>query len=346
MFKKANTKTTKLLAGILAVLLVIGAFPAGTQLVAFAATVDSYTITLTDGTDVISLDDVEVTVTDKSDSDKTKTVETVDGVATFENFVEEDSTYTVSIASVIGYEDVADFEIAPVAEGEMNANATMTAIEKIKITGVVTDENDAPYRGATVELSGYVTGTTKTNADGEYSFDAYKGKDYTVKATAKEGKYEVASATITAPSADHNSTLKFAVKYYSVTTSASTGGTITESDNSVEHGSNKTIKITADKGYRIEAITGYEGNEEVNGKQNFTFVLEDIQEDKNVSVSFYKQTYKVTFDVKENGKVIYDGGHVALGGEVVCATVDEEGTVDFEAIANTAGKMSPKTIAI
>lgn len=335
MFKKTNTKTTKLLAGILAVLLVIGAFPAGTQLVALAATVDSYTITLTDGTDVISINDVEITVTDKSDSDNTKTVKTVDGIATFENFVEEDSIYTVSVESVQGYEDVADFEIAPVAEGEMNANATMTAIEKIKITGVVTDENDAPYKGATVELSGYVSDTTKTNEDGEYSFDAYKGKDYTVKATAKEGKYEVASATITAPAADHNSTLKFAVKYYSVTTSANDGGTITESDNSVEYGSNKTIEIVANKGYRIESITGYEGNKEVNGKQNFTFDLENIQENKTVSVKFYKQTYKVTFDVKENGKVTYDGGLTVDGGQVQDVIVDEDGDVTFDAIANT-----------
>lgn len=344
MFKKTNTKTTKLLAGILAVLLVIGAFPAGTQLVALAATVDSYTITLTDGTDVISINDVEITVTDKSDSDKTKTVKTVDGIATFENFVVEDSIYTVSVESVQGYEDVADFEIAPVAEGEMNANATMTAIEKIKITGVVTDENDAPYRGATVELSGYVTGTTKTNADGEYSFDAYKGKDYTVKATAKEGKYEVASATITAPAADHNSTLKFAVKYYSVTTSANEGGTITESDNSVEYGSNKTIEIIASEGYRIESITGYEGNEEVNGKQNFTFDLENIQENKTVSVVFKKQIYKVSFDVSANGKVEYNTSSYAEGGKVTDVDVDELGNINFEAIAHTGYHVEKVTV--
>ena len=185
MFKGLKKSTSKITAAILAVVMLFTMIPFGTLVNAFAATVDSYTITLTDGSSAINLDGVEITLTNKADASKSSVQNTSNGVATFENFVEEEETYTVSVAEKTGYEAVADFEITP-ATGETNSDVNLVAIDKAELKGTVVDENGNPYNGATVKVTGYITETAVTGDDGTYSFSAYKGKDYTVTATSKE----------------------------------------------------------------------------------------------------------------------------------------------------------------
>ncbi len=324
MFKGLKKSTSKITAAVLAAVMILTMIPFGTLVNAFAATVDSYTVTLTDGSAVIGLDDVQITLTDKEDNSNSFTQGTVNGVATFENSVEDGKTYTVSVAEIIGYEAVNDFEVTPNSD-KTNDDVNLVAIDKVELKGTVVDENGNPYNGATVKVTGYITETAVTGYDGTYSFSAYKGKDYTVTATAKEEKYEKASTEITNLSETQPaSELRFKVKEFKITTSATdSNGLVTDSDN-VKYGENKTITATAKDGYCINSFK-VDGVEQLDAtaKKDFTYSFSNITDSHSVSVSFKRQTYKISFTVDENGKVEYTEGtkQVVAGGSV---NIDKE----------------------
>lgn len=328
IFSKSKTMTSKILAGFLALIMLVSVIPLGTLVTAFAATIDSYTVSLTDGADIIALDDVKITIKNKNDVEKVLSQPSKNGIATFNNFIEEDETYIVSIDSIVGYKNVADFEITPTA-GESNKDVALTAIGKITISGKVVDENGVAYSGASVAISGYTNATTTTNASGEYSFEVYEGQNYTIKATAKEAKYEEKTTTITNPTKDYTcDTLKFAVKQFTIATTAGNNGTVTPTE-SVEYGSNKVVKAVANDGYRIESYK-VDGQEQsaAKGEKEYTHTFSNITEAHKVDVSFIRQTYKITFTVSENGKVTYNDGTAqeVTGGSVNIEKIFNEST--------------------
>lgn len=328
IFSKSKTMTSKILAGFLALIMLVSVIPLGTLVTAFAATIDSYTVSLTDGADIIALDDVKITIKNKNDVEKVLSQPSKNGIATFNNFIEEDETYIVSIDSIVGYKNVADFEITPTA-GESNKDVALTAIGKITISGKVVDENGVEYSGASVAISGYTNATTTTNASGEYSFEVYEGQNYTIKATAKEAKYEEKTTTITNPTKDYTcDTLKFAVKQFTIATTAGNNGTVTPTE-SVEYGSNKVVKAVANDGYRIESYK-VDGQEQsaAKGEKEYTHTFSNITEAHKVDVSFIRQTYKITFTVSENGKVTYNDGTAqeVTGGSVNIEKIFNEST--------------------
>ena len=328
IFSKSKTMASKILAGFLALMMLVSVIPLGTLVTAFAATIDSYTVSLTDGADIIALDDVRITIKSKNDVEKVLSQATKNGVATFNNFVDEDETYIVSVDSIVGYNNVADFEITPTA-GESNTDVALTAIGKITISGKVVDENDVAYSGASVAISGYTNATTTTNASGEYSFEAYEGQNYTIKAIAKEDKYEEKTTTITNPTKDYTcDTLKFTVKQFTIATTAGENGTVTSTE-SVEYGSNKVVKAVANDGYRIESYK-VDGQEQsaAKGEKEYAYTFSNITEAHKVDVSFIRQTYKITFTVSENGKVTYNDGTAqeVAGGSVNIEKIFNEST--------------------
>lgn len=328
IFSKFKTKASKILAGFLALIMLVSVIPLGTLITAFAATIDSYTVSLTDGADIIALDDVKITIKNKNDVEKVLSQSSKNGIATFNNFMEEDETYIVSIDSIVGYKNVADFEITPTA-GESNKDVALTAIGKITISGKVVDENDVAYSGASVAISGYTNATTTTNASGEYSFEVYEGQNYTIKATAKETKYEEKTITITNPTKDYTcDTLKFAVKQFEIATTAGNNGTITPTE-SAEYGSNKVVKAVANDGYRIESYK-VDGQEQsaAKGEKEYAYTFSNITEAHKVDVSFIRQTYKITFTVRKNGKVTYNDGTAqeVAGGSVNIEKIFNEST--------------------
>lgn len=325
---KSKTMASKILAGFLALIMLVSVIPLGTLVTAFAATIDSYTVSLTDGADIIALDDVKITIKNKNDVEKVLSQSSKNGIATFNNFIEEDETYIVFIDSIVGYKNVADFEITPTA-GESNTDVALTAIGKITISGKVVDENDVAYSGASVAISGYTNATTTTNASGEYSFEAYEAQNYTIKATAKEEKYEEKTTTITNPTKDYTcDTLKFTVKQFTIATTAGENGTVTSTE-SVEYGSNKVVKAVANDGYRIESYK-VDGQEQsaAKGEKEYAYTFSNITEAHKVDVSFVRQTYKITFTVSENGKVTYNDGTAqeVAGGSVNIEKIFNEST--------------------
>lgn len=322
MYNIAKKQMSKVLAGLLAVIMMLSLIPVGLYVTAFAAGVDQYSIMVVDEKNQAITDSIMITLTNKADSSKKQTETSENGVAIFKNFVEEDATYIVSVDPAVGYEDVADYELS-VAEGDTETTLQLTALEKVTLSGTVVDETGAAYVGAKVVLTGYLSAEAVTT-DGTYSFEVFKGKDYSLTATAKEDKYNTASTTIAAIANDRTCSLKFTVKELNINTAADENGTITSSE-TVSYGDSKKITATANDGYCIDNfIVNGTSQSNAKGLKSFDYDISSVTENYNISVSFIRKTYKITFTVGENGDVTYDDGtQKVTGGSVKVETFDE-----------------------
>lgn len=325
MYNIAKKQMPKVLAGLLAVIMMLSLIPVGLYVTAFAAGVDQYSIMVVDENNQAITDSVTITLTNKADSSKKQTETSENGVAIFKNFVEEDATYIVSVDPAVGYEDVADYELS-VAEGDIETTLQLTALEKVTLSGTVVDETGAAYKGAKVVLTGYLSAEVVTT-DGTYSFEVFKGKDYSLTATAKEDKYNTASTTIAAIANDRNCLLEFTVKEFSINTAADENGTITSSE-TVSYGDSRKITATANDGYCIDDfIVNGTSQSNAKGLKSFDYDISSVTENYNISVSFIRKTYKITFTVGENGDVKYNDGseQTVAGGSV---SIDKEVAIE------------------
>ena len=322
MYNIAKKQMSKVLAGLLAVIMMLSLIPVGLYVTAFAAGVDQYSVMVVDEKNQAITDGITITLTNKADSSKKQTEVSENGVAIFKNFVEEDATYIVSVDPAVGYVDVADYKLS-VAEGDTETTLQLTALEKVTLSGTVVDETGAAYVGAKVALTGYLSAEVVTT-DGTYSFEVFKGKDYSLTATAKEDKYNTASTTIAAIANDRTCSLKFTVKEFNINTAADENGTITSSE-TVSYGDSKKITATANDGYCIDNfIVNGTSQSNAKGLKSFDYDISSVTENYNISVSFIRKTYKITFTVGENGDVTYDDGAQKVpGGSVKVETFDE-----------------------
>ena len=176
MYNIAKKQMSKVLAGLLAVIMMLSLIPVGLYVTAFAAGVDQYSVMVVDEKNQAITDGITITLTNKADSSKKQTEVSENGVAIFKNFVEEDATYIVSVDPAVGYVDVADYKLS-VAEGDTETTLQLTALEKVTLSGTVVDETGAAYVGAKVALTGYLSAEVVTT-DGTYSFEVFKGNDY------------------------------------------------------------------------------------------------------------------------------------------------------------------------
>lgn len=336
MYNKAKKQMSKILAGLLALIMVLGVIPGGLYVTAFAASVERYSVKITDQDEQPITEDVTVTLTDKSNGEKSKSVQVENGVAVFENFVEENAAYAVS---VFGY--TSDPSELTVAEGDIETTLKLTALNKVTLTGKVLDENGNAYEGAAVKLTGYQQNETTTNAEGSYSFEVYQGQNYTVTATAKEAeKYDSATATIAAFSGGEVSDLQFALKEFALTITAEGKGTVTPGSNiNVKYGASQTITAKADENYYIDSFTvdGLEQIAEGEKPEEFTREIENITADHSVKVKFAIKTFEIAFTIGENGQVTYSDGSQP---EVLAGKVTTE-KVQFNAGTKVTVRATP-----
>lgn len=317
MIKKNGTK---ILASFLAFVMILSMLPTSVFTIAFAAEIESYSIQLTDGTDVLDLDDIEITLTNKENESITSTVKTDDGVAVFNNFVEEEVTYIVSVEDVLGYEIIEPSEFI-VEIDETSTDIVLEPLKKVNVSGVVFDENGEGYKGAKVTVSGYVSLEMNTDSNGRYEFQAYAGKENIINIYAKEEDQHYSSISTEAiyneDCVDVNYTLS--LKNFSINTSAGENGVISEKQENIIYGSTSDIEIKADQGYCIDKLI-VNGNEkdDATGERSYKLVFDEIKENYDVFVSFKLITYKISFKVSENGDVKYDDGEMqtSIGGNV------------------------------
>ncbi len=316
---------SKVLAMLLAVLLLCSMIPIGTLMSVFAVSIGEFTVTLKNDSQTVQSNDANVTLTLKTDAETTKTVKAVSGVATFENFVEDETEYYVSVSNAIGYEDVENFDLT-VGQGATSAKIELTALEKITISGKVLNEKGNAYSNATVTYEGYISGSKKTDSQGKYSFEAYKGKDYTVTASGAD-KYKPETTNITNPTGNYECNFNLTIKEFSITTSSDENGTITDTS-WVSYDGSKDIKATANQGYCIKEFkVNGEVDTNATGEKEYTKKFSNVKDNQTVVVTFERQTYTITFTVSQNGNVTYnDGEQTVAGGSVNVEKVFEEST--------------------
>lgn len=341
-------KSSKVIAMLLAVVMLISMVPVSLLTVFAIENTEYFTVTVTDSATGNPIAGAEVRL-EAPNNEWTLTVEPKltdeNGKAEFDTSALSDaltnaeiteSTLVVAVSKAC-YEDYSKGEVIAIDNLTVGRDVSLVEKEKITLTGTVTNENGLAYEGATVKMTGTLTDETTTDADGNYSFQAYKSYgEYTITATAAEEKYLTATTTVTAPAENHTcTTLKLEIKQFTVSTGAGENGTITAAD-TVAYGEDKEVTATADEFYRIQKfeVDGTEIHEAV-GLKTYTHTIENITSAKTVNVVFVRYSYKINFTVSENGEVKYNDGseQTVAGGSV---SVDKEVAIEKGTITVTA----------
>ena len=349
-------KSSKVIAMLLAVAMLISMIPVS-LLTVFALNTEYFTVTVTDSATGDPIANAEVCLESPNDIwtvTATPLLTDEDGKAEFETSIISDAMSDAGITEASlkvtvtksGYVSYSESELIQEDNLTVGRNVSLVEREKTTLTGTVTDENGLAYESATVKLTGDIEAETTTDADGNYSFQAYKGYgEYTITATATEEKYLSATTTVSAPADNHTcTTLKFEIKQFTVSTGSGENGTITATD-TVLYGNNKEVTATADEFYRIQSfeIDGTPVAEAV-GLKSYTHSINNITSAKTVNVTFVRYSYKINFTVSENGEVKYNdgseqtvaGGSVSIDKEVAI----ENGTVTVNANPSTNYRVS------
>lgn len=313
MFNMAKKQLSRVLAGLLAVVMAVCAVPVELYTTAFAEGIEQFIVKVMNGENLVTAG-TEITLTKKDDKTKTDTQSTEKGKAVFKNFVEEGATYIVSVKSIYGYKDVADYELT-VNKGDTEAAVSLTALEKAVISGTVTKEDGKAYNNATVGLfyNGKIVKQAKPDSKGRYSFDAYKGINYTLKLSTGDA-YKNDSVEITNVSENIVHDFIVVAKKYSITVIDNPGDTEVVADN-ISYNGNRTITVGNKDGYRIESILvnskklSDEETPEYKGAKSYKIELKNITSNYTIRVKYYRQSYKIEFTVGENGEVKYSDGN-------------------------------------
>ena len=313
MFNMAKKQLSRVLAGLLAVVMAVCAVPVELYTTAFAEGIEQFIVKVMNGENLVTAG-TEITLTKKDDKTKTDTQSTEKGKAVFKNFVEEGATYIVSVKSIYGYKDVADYELT-VNKDDTEAAVSLTALEKAVISGTVTKEDGSAYNNATVGLfyNEKIVKQAKPDSKGRYSFDAYKGINYTLKLSTGDA-YKNDSVEITNVSEDIVHDFIVVAKKYSITVIDNPGDSEVVADN-ISYNGNRTITVGNKDGYRIESILvnskklSDEETPEYKGAKSYKIALENITNNYIIRVKYYRQSYKIEFTVGENGEVKYSDGN-------------------------------------
>lgn len=148
---------------------------------------------------------------------------------------------------------------------------------------------------------------TRSTTKGVAAHDGHLvvGQTYKVILTTEVAGYVLPEDTFITVTDDKAGDDVVLLKEYEIATSASVGGTITETA-AVAEGEAFTVTATADKGYRIKEFT-VDGEAVTDAAQqsSYSYAIDAVEKDYDIQVVFEK-IYVVTFTVGENGTVTYD----------------------------------------
>ncbi len=324
-----NKVSKKMFAILLAIILVLTTFPIGFASV-FAASKNEFSVEIKDYSF-----SAKVTLTDETDPENTQTETATNGKALFSDFVDDTKKYNLQITDLVGYEDYSYSGLVVEGDSIEVLKTDLTEIEKAIASGIVKDENDAPVSGAVVSYSAYngnVTGEVTTNVSGEYSFNFYKGIDYSITITGDE-KYEVKPYTLNANADKDLGTHKLKVKQFGIAITVGTNGSASQSNVMVDYGEDcPSIEINANQNYLIDSLT-IDGSvvSEAVGKQSFDIssLLKNITDNHTVNATFILDEIEVIFNISRTGKIeIEDGSSISTAGTVTISNGNDETPVN------------------
>ncbi len=336
--KKSVSK--KLIAILLAVVLVIGTLPVGFASV-FAAIKNGYTISIKDY-DYSGV----VTLIDKNNADNKFTQEMTKGKAKFDN-LDDETAYDLKITNLYGYEDYSNDNFVPSDNLFELGNADLKAIDTVKVSGKIVDEKGVDVKNLefTYAPAGFtdISFNGKTDNDGKYSFDVYKDVEYSLTFNVDNKKYNEVKKTVNVSNDIDFGDEQLSLKQFSISATVSgNGGNITGNNTMIDYGNDlqkDTIVATADKNYVIDTLkVDSEEIEDAKGKESYDLsnvsALKNVKDTHSVSVSFYRPTYEITINYNENGTVKdnSDNHLVTSGGKIILKQGDVAG---FTAVAKT-----------
>ena len=327
--KKSVSK--KLIAILLAVVLVIGTLPVGFASV-FAAIKNEYVISIADynysGT---------VTLTDKNNAENKFTQEMTKGEAKFDN-LDDGTAYDLKITKLYGFGDYHNNNFVPSDTLFTLSNTDLTAVNTVKVSGRIVDESGTPVNNLEFTYSpvGFtdISFNGMTDSKGKYSFDVYKDVEYSVEFNVDKRYNEVKKTVNVSNDIDFGDE-QLSLKQFGISAKVTTasGGKITGDNTMVDYGKDlqkDTIVATADKNYVIDTLT-VDGNEieAAKGKEKYDLAevdaLKNVKDIHSVSVSFVLDEIEVTFNILKTGKVeIKDGTSVSTAGTVTVANGSDE----------------------
>lgn len=327
--KKSVSK--KLIAILLAVVLVIGTLPVGFASV-FAAIKNGYTISIKDY-DYSGV----VTLIDKNNADNKFTQEMTKGKAKFDN-LDDETAYSLKITNLYGYEDYSNDNFVPSDNLFELGNADLKAIDTVKVSGKIVDEKGVEVENLefTYAPAGFtdISFNGKTDNDGKYSFDVYKDVEYSLTFNVDNKKYNEVKKTVNVSNDIDFGDEQLSLKQFSISATVSgNGGNITGNNTMIDYGNDLqkgAIVATADKNYVIDTLkVDSEEIEGAKGKESYDLsnvsALKNVKDTHSVSVSFVLDEIEVTFNISKTGKVkIEDGTSVSTAGTVTVANGSDE----------------------
>lgn len=230
--KKSVSK--KLIAILLAVVLVIGTLPVGFASV-FAAIKNGYTISIKDY-DYSGV----VTLIDKNNADNKFTQEMTKGKAKFDN-LDDETAYSLKITNLYGYEDYSNDNFLPSDNLFELGNADLKAIDTVKVSGKIVDEKGVDVKNLefTYAPAGFtdISFNGKTDNDGKYSFDVYKDVEYSLTFNVDNKKYNEVKKTVNVSNDIDFGDEQLSLKQFSISATVSgNGGNITGNNTMIDYG--------------------------------------------------------------------------------------------------------------
>ena len=180
--------------------------------------------------------------------------------------------------------------------------------------------------GGSVRLGDEVVtdGTTllQVKPNSVLTFEITPEEEYYIESVVLNGEdvtAQVADGRLTPTdlSEDLELTVTFAAKpYYTVTATATAGGTATVAAESVMMGRGTTVTLTANEGHELVSVT-VNGTDRTSEVTDGVLTLSNIRENQTVAATFQKLRYAITAMECENGSIHLSATEVEWGGEVV-----------------------------
>lgn len=366
MFTKKNSKVRRILAIVLAIMLITYNIPVGVFTNVFAQKGDTqnvFTLQIVDNGTPIPDQTVsghnaneEIVVTGTTDSEgivgfpditsatigennkfqfsvgeKTFEIELVEG--TTDRYKYDVATGALNLVQPPAPEKEINVEVVKSGSGSGTVSINNQSIISSLLTGIVSVDEG---KDAEVQIL--------ADVNSEIKFVTINGKEKTI--TDKNSYIEI----IPSISGDTKIEVEFAIKNYEIKFNSFLNGTIKNIANdkiinsngdivSVEHGSDSSFMVTPDEGFHIESIKFGETPIELPADvtqttTNYALEIPDIVEAKNIFVVFAINKYKITFNSNEKGSLMNDKNETidSAGGTVV---VEHGSDSSFTVIPNT-----------
>jgi hypothetical protein len=219
--------------------------------------------------------------------------------------VAQGGSQTFSIAANTGYQ-ISSVTVDGVSQGAISSYtfSNVTAAHTISATFAVRTYAITASAGTGGSIS--PTGSVSVNHGANQTFTITPNTGYSIASVTVDGVSQgaIGSYTFSNVTAAHTISATFAVRTYTITASAGTGGSISPTGSvSVNHGANQTFTITPNTGYTVSNIV-VDGSS-VGAVTTYTF--SNVTAAHTISATFSVRTYAITASAGTGGTITPSG---------------------------------------